>query len=138
MKSIGRLRPKKRRSRSRRPSFYTYIYWIEEDLDAEKEDSYTAQILAMNQELSLATYFTEEERSVLSKYFIEQDMTEDTFVASDVDTSVSGSSITLDNSAVSVSGSIITMVDLDAPYSKEMYMLAGGVVFDFREHRSDR
>ena len=53
-------------------------------------------------------------------------MTEDTFVASDVDTSISGSDITLSNSAVSVSGSTITMVDLDAPYSKEMYMLAGG------------
>ena len=102
------------------------IAGIEEDLDPEKEDSYTAQILAMNQELSLATYFTEDERAVLSKYFIEQDMTEDTFVASDVDTSISGSSITLSNSAVSVSGSTITMVDLDAPYSKEMYMLAGG------------
>lgn len=71
------------------------IAGIEEDLDPEKEDSYTAQILAMNQELSLATYFTEDERAVLSKYFIEQDMTEDTFVASDVDTSISGSSITL-------------------------------------------
>ena len=102
------------------------IAGIEEDLDPEKEDSYAAQILAMNQELSLATYFTEDERAVLSKYFIEQDMTEDTFVASDVDTSISGSSITLSNSAVSVSGSTITMVDLDAPYSKEMYMLAGG------------
>ena len=55
---------------------------IEENLDAENPESYAGQIQAIVDELSIDNYFTEDEYNRLSKYFIEQNMTEDTFIAS--------------------------------------------------------
>ena len=62
----------------------------------------------------------------MRKYIIEQDITEDTFVATSVDTTVSGSSYSLVNERVSVDASSISEVDLTNEFQKKMYVLSGG------------
>jgi hypothetical protein len=99
---------------------------INDELDEENSSSYMAQINAIVQELSFSNYFTEAEQLELSKYFIEQDLTEETFVATDVDASVSGSFYTLYSQPVTVVGSTISRVDLTEKYGKNMYALTGG------------
>lgn len=89
-------------------------------------ESYAAEIQAVVNELSIHNYFTDSEYEELSSFLIEQDITEDTFVASSVDTSVSGNSYEAAGSSVSVSGSSISLVDLSSKFSKKMYVLAGG------------
>lgn len=85
---------------------------IQEELDPESEGSYANQIRALVNTLSLASNFTDEEREVLSKYFIEQDITEDTFVASSVtDASTSASSYVLTDASVSLTDSHIVETD---------------------------
>ena len=98
---------------------------VENLLDAENPQSYTAQIQAVNQALSLDEYFTNEEYKVLQEYFIEQDITEETFVASDVDTTISGSTSDLTSGSFMISGSAITQIDLEQ-FEKLVYSAAGG------------
>ena len=100
---------------------------INANLDGDDPNSYTGRILAVNAELSLDNYFTQDELAVLKKYFIEQDVTEETFVASTLDTSVSGTNYSLTGGSVSVSGSSISAVDVDE-FQKHMYVLAGGTL----------
>lgn len=89
-------------------------------------DSYTEEIKAVVSELSIKKFFTDEEYEELSHFMIEQDITENTFVASTLDTSVSGSSYTMSNESVTIQGSSISMVDLTDTFSKKMYVMAGG------------
>ena len=77
-------------------------------------------------ELSISNYFTEAEYRELSNFFIEQDITEDTFVATDVDTTVSGQSYPLSNNGLTVSGSAISGIDLSTQFGKRMYTMSGG------------
>lgn len=51
-------------------------------------------------------WFTEEEYGLLSKYFIEQDITEETFVATDVDASISGDLYSISSGSIKISGSL--------------------------------
>lgn len=88
--------------------------------------SYASQIQSIVNELSISNYFTDAEYKELSNYFIEQDITEDTFVATDVDTTISGSSHSLSGGTLSVTGSAISAIDLTSQYNKRMYTLAGG------------
>ena len=99
---------------------------IQQELDPENPNSYTAQIQETVQELSLMNFFTQEEYEELSHFFIEQDLTESTFVATDVDTSISGSSSPLSNELVTVNSSSITEVDMTADAQKKLYMMSGG------------
>lgn len=99
---------------------------IQSQLDADNPNSYSAQIAAIVDRLAISKFFTEEEYRILSKYFIEQDITEDTFVATDIDSSVSGEAITIENGNISITGSKIEMIDLTGQYSKNMYVIAGG------------
>ena len=87
---------------------------------------YAEQIQAVVNELSISKFFSEEEYAILRKYIIEQDITEDTFVATSVDTTVSGSSYSLVNERVSVDASSISEVDLTNEFQKKMYVLSGG------------
>lgn len=89
-------------------------------------ESYSAEIQAVVNELSIQKYFSDSEYKELSNYLIEQDITEETFVASSVDTSVSGSSYTAAGASVSITGSTISMVDLQSKFSKKMYVMSGG------------
>ncbi|WP_304433447.1 hypothetical protein [Acutalibacter muris] len=99
---------------------------IERELDPTVPSSYAGQIQAIANELSISNYFTETEYRELSNFFIEQDITEDTFVATDVDTTVSGQSYPLSNNRLTVSGSAISGIDLSAQFGKRMYTMSGG------------
>lgn len=88
-------------------------------------DTAKAQIDTIVQELDIVNYFTPEEYKTLSAYFVEQDITEETFVATDLDTGISGQSYTLSNEEVSISGSQITEIPL-TDFDKTMYTLTGG------------
>lgn len=90
------------------------------------EASYAEQIAAVVNELALAKYFTADERAVLLRYMIEQDVTEDTFVATDLDTSVSGASYELSGETVAIESAKITKVDLTEKFQKVMFVISGG------------
>ena len=98
---------------------------INKNLDQSDPESYAGRILAVNEELAMKNFFAEEEIAILQKYFIEQDMTEETFVASDIDSSISGTSITLENESISVEGSAISMVEVEE-FDRTMYVITGG------------
>lgn len=96
---------------------------IEDDLAA-----YQNQVEAVVAELAIEKFFSDEEYSALRHYFVEQDITEDTFIATDVNTTVSGQSYELTDSLVSVSGSAISKIDLTEKFQKDMYVMAGGAL----------
>lgn len=97
------------------------------EIAAAESDSelYAQQIEAVVNELGIDRYFTAEEYAVLSKYFIEQDITEDSFIATDIDTGVSGETYTL-NGAAAFDGCEIAEIDLTDKFGKKMYVLSGG------------
>lgn len=98
---------------------------IKVTLDASNPDSYPAQIKAVNDELKLTAFFTADEYALLRHYFIEQPLSDDTFVASDVDTTVTGESSKVINGAIAISDSTIAQVDF-GEIKKKMYTIAGG------------
>lgn len=99
---------------------------IENELNPDNPSSYTAQIKAIVAELSISNYFTETEYKELSNFLIEQDITEDTFVATDVDTTISGNSYPLSRQRLSITGSAISEIDLTSQFNKRMYTMSGG------------
>lgn len=98
---------------------------IKTTLDASNPDSYPAQIKAVNDELKLTAFFTADEYALLRHYFIEQPLSDDTFVASDVDTAVTGESSKVTNGAIAISDSTLAQVDF-GEIKKKMYAIAGG------------
>lgn len=98
---------------------------IKTTLDASNPDSYPAQIKAVNDELKLTAFFTTDEYALLRHYFIEQPLSDDTFVASDVDTAVTGESSKVTNGAIAISDSTLAQVDF-GEIKKKMYTIAGG------------
>lgn len=106
----------------------TEIAVVEAEIaNAESNSSvYAGQIQAIVNELSINKYFTAEEYTTLRKYIIEQDITEDSFVATSVDTTVSGTSYSLSNETISINGSTIIEVDLTSEFQKKMYVLSSG------------
>lgn len=92
-----------------------------------------AQIDAIVKELDIVNYFTTEEYETLSAYFVEQDITEETFVATDLDTGISGQSYTLSNESVLIDGSKIVEIPL-TDFGKTMYTLTGGNFNFFGSH----
>lgn len=88
--------------------------------------SYGEQIEALVAELAMENYFTADELSVLEKYFVEQEMTDETFVASDVDTAVSGVTQGVVSGSICVSGSTLQRIDMTEPSTKTIYTMAGG------------
>lgn len=102
------------------------IQSIQDAIDPNNPDSYTARINAVVEELSLNRFFTDEEYATISKYFIEQDITENTFVASTVDTTVSGVSYTLTGDSAAITGSAISFINLSEEFEKTMYVMSGG------------
>ena len=99
---------------------------IQTDLDSTSDGSYAAQIQKIVNALSITNFFSDEEYETLSHYFIEQDITESTFVATSIDTDISGASYTLSNEQLKISGSKIAKVDLTSEFSKRMYTFSGG------------
>lgn len=101
------------------------IAGIEAELDENSPSSCAAKIAAIVNELDISKYFTEDEYAVLSNYMIEQDVTEETFVASDIDESLSGDSYSLSNQTVSVQDSKVSKIEL-SDLKKTIYSLSGG------------
>lgn len=89
-------------------------------------DGYAASTKAITDELSYETFFTAEERKVLASYLSEQTVEEETFVATDVETEVSGTSSKM-SGRVALNSSRIQKVDIPE-FGKTMYMLAGGAL----------
>lgn len=99
---------------------------LELNLNGEAEGSYAAQIAAIVKELSFTGYFTAEEQDALSHYILEEDLTESTFVATDVDTTISGQNYDMTDASVAVAGSKVIEVDLSDELAKRMFTLSGG------------
>lgn len=96
------------------------------DIRTRISDEYTAQISAVNQELALSNFFTEEEYVALNRYFIEADLTEDTFVATNLNTTLSGETYSLVPGTLSVEDAEITFVDFEEEFNRQMYTIVGG------------
>lgn len=86
---------------------------------------YSQDIKSVNDELAFKNYFSENAQAELDRYMIEETVTESTFVASSIDTSVSGKTSTITGS-VNVSDSEISEIDMTELYQKKMYTLTGG------------
>lgn len=95
------------------------------DLCSASVEAANAEINDIVQALSITNYFEPEEYKTLSAYFSEQDITEETFVATDIDTGVSGQSYTLSDERVSIKDSQIVKVEL-TDFNKTIYTLTGG------------
>ena len=91
----------------------------------EGENSYKSQIESIVNTLNPKKYFTEEEYQELSRYFIEQDLSDGTFVSTGFMERRSGESVDVDGKTVSVTGSSIQRVDV-TQFNKTMYMITGG------------
>lgn len=91
------------------------------DLQSEI-DQYAEDIEAVVDRLSISKYFTAAEQKILNLYLIEGEVVEETFVATDVDTSASGTSSTLQG-GVSITGADIARATLNG---KTLYAVAGG------------
>ena len=87
-------------------------------------DRYTTDIQGVVEQLSISKYFTKAEQKILNHYLIEGEAAEETFVATDVDTSASGAISTLQGE-VTLTGADITQASLNG---KSMYAIAGGVL----------
>lgn len=88
---------------------------------------YNADILALNAEISYEAFFTDEERLILDQFMIEDTIAEESFVATDVDTNVSGTVSTITGD-VSVSEASIAEIDLLSDYGRMMYAITGGKI----------
>lgn len=89
-------------------------------------DRYMSAMTSINKQLSFEGYFTEAECEVLSRFMIEASLSDETFVATDIDTTTSGAVSTVSGS-IGVSGSNITRVDLTS-FGKTIYAIAGGTL----------
>lgn len=99
---------------------------IESQLDEKEENSYAAKISAIVNELKIRNYFSEEEYRIISNYLIEKDVSDDTFVATDIDTATSGNNFVLSNGSIEISDSKLQKVDIVHDFGRTMYMMAGG------------
>lgn len=77
--------------------------------------------------MKLTNAFTAEEYATLQHYFIEQDLSDETFVASDVDAAISGNTTVLKDSKLSIANSKLARVDF-SEVNKTMYTIAEGKV----------
>lgn len=95
------------------------------DIEAESK-SYTAKISAVSSALSINGYFTEAERLILIPFLIEGELTEETFVASELDASNTAVAVTA-SGTVSIDSSEISRVSLPE-FSRTVYTLSGGTM----------
>jgi len=99
---------------------------IEERMGTGSPNSYQTKINEINAALAIDKYFSASELETLRHFFIEDDITEDSFVATDVNVNISGKSYSFPSREVSVSGSEISAIDMTDGYRTQMYTLAGG------------
>ena len=100
-----------------------------EDLEDELSDDdsgYNAKIKEIVDRLGINSYFTSSELAILKKFFIEQTLEEETFVATDVDVSVSGSIDELSTCQLTITNSDITLNNYGADIACDIYTITGG------------
>lgn len=102
------------------------IKGIEDELNSDNPSSCSGQIKAITEALAFTAYFAPDEQDALSQYFIEQDITEATFVATDVDSSVSGSTYDYESGSATISGATIQEIDFATDFRKRMFTISGG------------
>lgn len=100
---------------------------LQENLDNEVY-GYNTRIQQIVDELSFDSYFTEDEIAVLREFFIEQDMTEDTFIATDYDLDASGQTMSISSGTIGISGSPVARIDIDGQNTKYIYTAVNGRV----------
>ena len=105
----------------------TEIADIQSQISGDNPSSYNNRISEIVNELAIDKYFTAEEYAILTNYFIESDLTDETFVATDLNTTASGISYPLEGSSVIIANSSISEVDL-SEYNKKMYVIIGGTL----------
>lgn len=98
---------------------------IQEELDDETT-GYNALINQIVSTLTLSNYFTEEELTILKRFFVEQTLEEETFVATDVDTTVSGTNSSYEDFQISITRSKIVKMDFGTDFARDIYTLTGG------------
>lgn len=87
-------------------------------------DQYAGDIQAVVNQLAFSKYFTEAEQKILNLYLIEGDTTEETFVATDVDTAASGAISTIQG-GLKISDSNVVRATLNG---KKLYGATGGAL----------
>lgn len=97
------------------------------NLIAESINGYTSDIKSVTNELSFEKYFTDDEQVLLIPYLIEDDLTEDTFVASTVEATVQGEAES-GNGSVSIQDSKIVQIDMASTHGKTMFTMEGGTI----------
>lgn len=96
----------------------------------DQMDSYQSQMRSISQELLIENYFTEGEQLILEEYLQEQELSEETFVATDIATDTSGASGYFSGSVAIAPGESdckIYQLDVTEPTAKTLYSIAGGV-----------
>lgn len=90
-------------------------------------DSLTAQMVQINQACAFSSYFTEEELLILDRYFIEDSISEASFVVSSVkDYTDAGYSVNVQSAVIDYTGAEITQ---SAAYDdREIYSVRGGSI----------
>lgn len=104
---------------------------LENQLDPTVSGSYAARIQAIVNELALTNTdnFTVDEQAALQNYFIESDLTEDTFVATDIDTTISGQSLVIDDAtSIALTGSVVSRVEVGDGINRTIYAFTGGAL----------
>lgn len=101
-------------------------------------NSYAVKTNSIAESLNIETYFSEDELNILREYFVEQDVTESTFVATDLNTVTSGQTAYIEPSAKGtmlyfykkgaeddVEAGKIELVDLPDDVDREMFTISG-------------
>ena len=99
---------------------------IQRLIDPDESSSYAAAISAVVNRLAIKNYFSSDEYEILSKYIVETDITEDSFIATESNLPESGGSFDLTGAAISISDSTISYVDMRSTVGKQMYSFSGG------------
>ena len=103
----------------------------QEELIKSIEDdivSYNEQIQLIVDELAIDKYFTEAEYSILCEYFIEQDIVDDTFIATTISNTTPGTIMDMSTCEVLASDCKIVEVDLSDDLGKRMFTITGGIL----------
>lgn len=104
------------------------IAQIEEQMGTSSPNSYQTKINEINAKLAISNYFSDDELKILRHFFIEKDITESSFVATDINTNISGVSYSLPSREISASGGEFTAIDMTDGYRTQMYSLTGGTL----------
>lgn len=104
-------------------SYLAEVY--ENLLDPTIPTSYVSRINAIVNSLSIKNYFTTQEYNTLSKYFIENDVSDETFVATAISQQTIGDMSDFSYLSATIQNSKITMVEVQE-FNKVMYNISGG------------